>query len=88
MGGSQELDAKVLPGEDPALYRQAMDTVTEVLDPSRAVVSNVIVLAGTYADQVIDSLPEDDREILRAGLVGALVSFLVDALVPRVPAHE
>lgn len=53
--------------------------VTSTLEPD--VVAGVVALAGDYADEIVASLPEDDPQILRDGLVGALVSFFVDALL-------
>jgi hypothetical protein len=79
MGSSQGLVVKELSECDLAMYHQAMVAVTGVLDPE--VVAGVVTIADTYAGAVLDSLPEDDPEILRAGLVGAFVSFFVDALL-------
>ena len=79
MGSSQGLNGKDLVESEMAMYHQVMMMATGVLDP--AMVANVVALADTYAEQVIDSLPEEDPEVLRAGLVGALVSFFVDALL-------
>ena len=70
---------EVLVGQVPLMYHQVMMSAVDVLDPEK--VASVVTLAGTYADQVRDSLPEDDPEILQAGLVGAFVSFFVDALL-------
>lgn len=44
-------------------------------------------LAEDYADQVITSLPEGDLEVLRNGLVGSYLAFLVDAVHPSMPAE-
>jgi hypothetical protein len=50
-----------------------------VLDRDDEKVTSLTDLAGAYADEVIASLPEDDPEILRKGLMGAFLSFFVDA---------
>lgn len=48
------------------------------LDPQ--VCHSITALAGEYADRVVASLPEEDPDVLHAGLVGAFVTFLVDAV--------
>ena len=47
------------------------------LDPD--VGTEIVTLAGDYADRVIASLPEEDSDVLHAGLVGAFVTFFVEA---------
>jgi hypothetical protein len=74
MGSSQR---KALIEPQLAMYHHmVMDT--GVLDPDEATTS-LTTLAETYADEVIASLPEEDLEVLRKGLTGAFLSFLVDA---------
>ena len=50
-----------------------------VLDRDDEKVTSLTDLAGSYADEVMASLPEDDLEILRKGLMGAFLSFFADA---------
>ena len=61
-----------------AMYRHIVMNL-RVLEEQDQRVIDLTDLAGTYADEVMASLPEDDLVILRQGLTGAFLAFLVDA---------
>jgi hypothetical protein len=76
MGSSQ---GKELVDPSSVLYHHSVTGDVLDRDVDVETMQSLIVLASTYADEVIASLPENDPGVLQKGLAGAFLSFLGDA---------
>jgi hypothetical protein len=66
-------------GDQPFVtYHPLVVAFTQMADDE--LVTAVSAIADSYAVSIIDSLPEEDPEILRNGLRNAFLAFFVDAL--------